>query len=71
MLQSAILFLFSIDEIRKYFGQNRNIDFQSFETIIKTNVGPNIKSMNTYEKIFSELLTKADIKNLINRNNNN
>ena len=67
MLQSAILFLFSIDEIRKYFGQNRNIDFQSFETIIKTNVGPNIKSMNTYEKIFSELLTKADIKNLINK----
>ena len=65
LLNAAISFLYSIEEIRKYFGQNKNIDFQSFKTIIKTNVGKNIKSMKSYEQIFSELLTKFDNNNMI------
>ena len=67
LVDAAISFLFSIDKLRIFFGKNKNIDFQSFKTIIMTNVGQNIKKMKTYEEIFSELLSKADPNNLISK----
>ena len=67
LLNAAISFLFSIDEIKKYICQNKNIDFQSFKTLISTNIGHNIKDLLTYEKIFTELLEKVDPNNLINK----
>ena len=67
LLNASILFLFSIEELKKYFGENKIIDFQSFRTIITTKTGQNITTMKTYDKIFSELLTKIDPNNSINK----
>ena len=67
LVDAAISFLFSIDKLRIFFGKNKNIDFQSFKTIIMTNVGQNIKKMKTYEEIFSELLSNVDQNNLISK----
>ena len=63
MLDAVICFLYSIDELKIYFSQ----DFQSFKAIIMNKVCKNIKSMKTYDKIFSELLTKIDLNNSINK----
>ena len=63
MLDAVICFLYSIDELKIYFSQ----DFQSFRTIITTKTGQNITTMKTYDKIFSELLTKIDPNNSINK----
>ena len=60
LLNAAISFLFSLEELKIFFGQNKNMDFNSFKTIIMTKVGQNINKMKTYEKIFSGLLTNLD-----------
>ena len=49
LLNASILFLFSIEELKKYFGENKIIDFQSFRTIITTKTGQNITTMKTYD----------------------
>ena len=67
LVDAALSFLFSIDKLKIFFEKNKNIDFQSFKTIIMTNVGQNIKKMKTYEEIFSEILSKADPNNLISK----
>ena len=66
-MDAAISFLFSIDEIRIYFGKNKNIDFQSFRAIIMKKVGQNFKNMKTYEQIFSELFSSFDSNNLLHK----
>jgi hypothetical protein len=60
LLNAAISFLFSLDELKIYFGQNKNMDFNSFKAIIMTKVGKSINKMKTYEQIFSGLLTNLD-----------
>ena len=67
LLNAAILFLFSIDELKKYFFGYKNVDFQSFRTIIISKADQNIKVMKTYVEIFSELLTKIVPNNLMDK----
>ena len=67
LLNASILFLFSIDELKKYLSKDKNIYFQSFKTLITTKIGQNTKSMKTYNEIFTELLAIIGPNKLINK----
>ena len=63
---SSILFLFQIEELKKFICQNKNLDLEIFKINILDKIGQNSSQLNTYDKIFDELLTKLDSNREIN-----
>ena len=66
-IDSVISFFFQIDELKKILFPNKNIDIKNFQNFILTKVDPKIKTFQTYDKIFEEILTKLDPDNQINK----
>ena len=56
----VISFFFLIDELKLFF-QNINLDYKSFENIIISKVGQNLKMAQNYQQIFDLILTNLDI----------
>ena len=66
---SSILFLFQIEELKKFICQNKNLDLEIFKKSILDKTGQNSSQLNTYDKIFDKLLTKLDSNREINNDN--
>ena len=66
-LTSAISFFFEVDKLTKFFSQNQKLDFDSFYKKLIEMLGQDIKNQTKYEQIFSEILTKLEPQNLINK----
>ena len=66
LLDATLSFFFQIDELKKLFSKNKNIDFETFKKKMLAKVGKGIKRFQTYDKIFEELLTKLDPNKEIN-----
>ena len=66
-LTSAISFFFEVDKLTKFFSQNETLDFPSFSKKLIEMLGQDIKNQTKYEQIFSEILTKLEPQNLINK----
>ena len=67
LLDATLSFFFQIDELKKLFSKNKNIDFETFKKICSAKVGKDIKKFQTYDKIFEELLTKLNPNSQINK----
>ena len=67
LIDPVISFFFQIDELKKFLFPNENIDLINFKNFILTKVDPKIKTFQTYDKIFEEILTKLDPDNQINK----
>ena len=67
LIDASISFFFQIDELKKILFPNKNIDLINFKNFILTKVDPKIKTFQTYDKIFEEILTKLEPKNQINK----
>ena len=69
LFDSSILFLFQIEELKKFICQNKNLDLEIFKKSILDKIGQNSSQLNTYDKIFDELLTELDSNREINNDN--
>ena len=58
LLNPVLSYFFKIDELKTFFGLNKNVDFLNFKNYILRKVDPNIYKFQTYDKILEELLTK-------------
>jgi len=67
LIDASISFFFQIDELKKFLFPNKNIDLINFKNLILTKVDPKIKTFQTYDKIFEEILTRLDPDNQINK----
>ena len=67
LIDASISFFFQIDELKKILFPNKNIDLINFKNFILTKVDPKIKTFQTYDKIFEEILTKLDPDNQIDK----
>ena len=57
ILDPVISFFFLIDELKLFLNQNINLDYKSFENIIISKVGQNLKMAQNYQQIFDLILT--------------
>ena len=60
ILDPVISFFFLIDELKLFLNQNINLDYKSFENIIISKVGQNLKMAQNYQQIFDLILTNLD-----------
>ena len=71
LVDATLSFFFQIDELKKLFSKNKNIDFETFKKKCLEKIGKDIKRFQTYDRIFEELLTKLDPNKEINKVNYN
>ena len=71
LLDATLSFFFQIDELKKLFSKNKNIDFETFKKKCLEKIDKDIERFQTYDKIFEELLTKLDPNKEINKVNYN
>ena len=67
LIYASMSFFFQIDELKNFLFPDENIDFMNFKNFILTKVDPKIKTFQTYDKIFEEILAKLDPDNQINK----